>query len=383
MASRPEANHERPALTAAEALAVFDPALAGLDIGVDLIRAVVDPRPDRPPVLVTAREWPIALARLGFHRLIPQLASAARCGHVLLDETMSSTVDGIVAGITMQALQLEQLLVSVGDLLGREGIDFLVLKGLATSHLDFLHPEQRTAVDVDLLIRPEDLDRATLALTASGFDRPDEIRDLMDKGRTLKDKSGRHVDLHIRPHAPGRRLGSYWWETSDTFVLAGRTFSALSRGGRMAHAASHLALSWPSARRFSSALDLVVLVDHFQPADRVEAERFLADLAVEDIVNRITSLLSLVLGRTDVVVGARRRRPLDRLLRRAFDRADDDTAVMKIATIVGMPVRERLVVLRNWISPSSDYLERGGYASPVDRVLTVFRRFRGAGSDEP
>jgi hypothetical protein len=356
------------------ALAFFDPVLASVPAGVKIVRAVIDPQYAGAPVRVPEDDWPVILERLGFHRVLPQLAAAAADDRVLLEPAMRQRLESVLPALAVQGLKLEQLMVAVHRILKGVGVDFIVLKGMATSQLDFPRPDLRTAVDVDLLVRSDALATALEAFRAAGFESPYEIRNLMDKGETWVDPSGWHVDVHTRPHAPGRFLGPSWWNSRDEFQLAGCTFSALNRGGRLAHAASHLALSWPSARRFSSLLDMMVILEASERNDRDAAEQFLHDIRVSDVVRRITSRVAELLDRPDLVLGCPGRRPLDLMLRRAYDRADDDTALMKASTVFGMPGRERFEVLKNWVHPSDDFLEHGGYSSTADRVVTVFRR---------
>ena len=377
MASRPDG---RRRLSPSDALAFFDPFLAGADVAVDVIRALLNPGRNDAPVEIPRDSWQLVLDRVDFHRLFPQLASAGRDGRIVMNQSMSEGLDRVMSELTLKVLKLEQLLVVVGDEFQREGLEFLVLKGLATSHIDHVSPQERIAVDLDVLVRPGQLDTATEILESAGFGRPYELESLMDKGRAMRDSLGRHVDLHVRPHAPGKALGETWWNSTETFDLAGRKFKALPRGGRLGHAASHLALSWPSSRRFSSLLDMAVILEQSDDDDRDVAERFLDDVGVSDIVMRVTHLAATMLDRQDLVLGRPSRWPHDRLLRRAYDRPDDDTIAMKLATIVGMPWGERDDVARNWIRPSQEYLRRGGYRSRTDRAVKVLRRAGGRGA---
>jgi hypothetical protein len=358
----------------AAALAFFDPVLAGLPVAVPLLRAVLCSDRTRSAVQITPDDWPVVIDRLLFHRILPQLSQAARFGTVVLEPAMLATLDSLLFKFSLNALRLDRLLVQVGNRLNDENIQFRVLKGIATAHLDHEHPEDRIAVDVDLLLPPHQLALASETLMAAGYDSPYEIESLMDKGRTLRDVHGGHVDLHVRPHAPAKTLGSDWWDAADHFEVGGRTFSALPRGARLAHAASHLTLSWPSARRFSSLLDMMVIVSRAEESDRRLAERFLSEIGVSDIVSRVTSRAALILDRPDLRLGHRGNRPIDRMLRRAYDRSDDDKVAMKFTNFFGMPRNEQRDVVSNWVNPSAEFLDRGGYSSRTDRLGKVLRR---------
>jgi hypothetical protein len=198
----------------------------------------------------------------------------------------------------------------------------------------------------------------------------------MDKGASWKAPSGVSLDLHTRLHTAGRALPESWWERTDTFIVAGCSFRALERGGRMAHAASHYALSYPNHRILSSLLDLVTISRLATDADRARAEQFLAELGVSDIVLRITRRAAVLVGDECVTLGRPGSRPLDLALRKAYDRSDLDKVAVKLAKTFGMPRADKRRVVRNWIAPSADYLALGGYRSRWDRVAQVARRRR-------
>ena len=352
-------------------LAYFDPKLAEMSVGLTLVRAVLDPGYRDSPLPIPSERWADVFHRMQYHRILPQVAAAADTGHLVVPGRGSLDLDLSLVHIAVQSLKLEQVMLRVDSAFSRAGIPFLVLKGMATSQLDFVRPELRTAVDVDLLISEHDLARAGVALNEVGFEYPYEIESLMDKGQTWVDTAGWHVDLHTRLHAPGRPLDDRWWSLAEPFEVGGRTFRALPRSGRLAHAASHLALSWPSARRLSSLLDLIVLSAAVDPVEREAAETLLSEMHVSDVVHRVTSRAATMLDMPTIVLGEASSRPFDLLLRRAYDRSDDEKFSMKFSTFAGMPRKEQCLVVQNWVNPSSKYLERGGYTSRWDRVRAV------------
>jgi hypothetical protein len=319
-------------------------------------------------------------ALLAYHRLLPQLIAAVAHGQLTGSDKFEAAVAQLPARLAVEGLRLEHLLLDVGERFDSAGVEFLVLKGVATSRLDHAGPELRQAADVDVLVHLDDFDRAGRALVEADFVRPDATATLMDKGGSWTAPSGLSIDLHTRPHTAGRALGNSWWDRADTFSVAGRSFRALERGGRLAHAASHYALSFPNHRILSSLLDLVTISRLATDIDRARAEQFLAELGVSDIVHRITRRAAVLVGRESVVLGRTSSRALDLALRKAYDRSDLDKVALKLAKTFGMPRTDKLRVVRNWIAPSEDFLTMGGYTSRWDRVLQVTRRRRSARS---
>ena len=69
------------------------------------------------------------------------------------------------------AVAMERRLLEAVALLADAGIDTLVLKGNATAHLDHAAPSDREVGDVDLLVRPAQLDSAMTTLQRSDYVR--------------------------------------------------------------------------------------------------------------------------------------------------------------------------------------------------------------------
>ncbi len=361
-------------MSPADALQFFDHDLSCFRDGVDLVRLLVAGDPPCQPVRVDVADAQRLLPHLVYHRLLPQLVTAVTSGHFVTREDIAREIERLPTGLALDGLRLEHMLLEVGEVFEQAGVEFLVLKGVATGRLDHAQPGMRQAADVDILVRLEDLDHAGRALADAGFLRPDAATTLMDKGASWKSSSGVSLDLHTRPHTAGRALGESWWERSDTFVVAGHRFRALERGGRMAHAASHYALSFPNHRILSSLLDLVTISRVATEAERARAAEFLAEVGVSDIVGRITTRAAVLVADRGVVLGRAGSRPLDLTLRKAYDRSDLDKVALKLAKTFGMPRADKLRVVRNWVAPSDDFLALGGYRSAWDRYAQVTRR---------
>jgi len=66
-------------------------------------------------------------------------------------------------------LTLEQALLKILNQFAAQGIDCLVLKGMALAYLTYPDPADRTMVDIDLFVRSGDLRRATEVLASLGY----------------------------------------------------------------------------------------------------------------------------------------------------------------------------------------------------------------------
>ena len=367
---------------AGDALRFFDPTLADISYGLEMLTAVLTGAEPPQPIRIPPSDTAELVDHLRYHRLEPQLVDAVRDGRIVLESDDQQDVMLLSTMLAVYGLELEHLLVQAGMILNDAGIEFLVLKGMATRQLDMPDGTLRQAADVDLLVRESGYEAAAATLLGAGFSQPAEATTLMDKGGAWRTPDGRAVDLHTRPHTAGRNLDDHWWETAESFEVAGHEFRALSRGGRLAHAASHFALSFPNHRIMSSLYDLVAISRVSTEGDRAEAERFLVEIGVSDLAWRITSRAAKLVPGEAVIVGRRGEMPLDRILRKAYDRPDLDKAAVKLAKAYGMPWSGRRRVFRNWLFPSAGYLASGGYSSRLDRVISVVGRQLGHGVEQ-
>ena len=126
---------------------------------------------------------------------------------VVADGRLETTAEGAErvrdAHTTAQHLTLgcEAVAAEVAAILSNCGIQAWLLKGLAAGHLDYPHPELRSAVDADILVARADLVRATNALVGEGFTRAEpglatwwEAR--FARAVVLRSRDGVEVDLH-------------------------------------------------------------------------------------------------------------------------------------------------------------------------------------------
>lgn len=239
--------------SAIDAIAIFDPTFAS-DRGVELIRSILDqarrqPQLPDPTVDPTDDERTRLIRR---HRIGPLVGR-----RFPTRESVELERDLMTA-----QLQLSIVAREICGTLDSEGIDSRILKGLATSELDYAKPSFRHTGDVDLLVGIDDLDRARDALLGSGLQPSDEHANdgLLLKGTVLEHASGTEVDLHYRlsRFAPPAAAEVLMRDPAD--LLFG--LKALPAEGRLVHAAAHAVLSPNPGRRLSSVADIVAILDN-------------------------------------------------------------------------------------------------------------------------
>jgi hypothetical protein len=163
-------------------------------------------------------------------------------------------------------LHLEATLLDVRSAFDAQGIETLVLKGPAAAHLDYADPTLRSFGDLDLMVRSEQVDRATTQLREMGFSRAaPEPRDGFDrrfgKGAEFVAADGINVDLHrtfvMGPFGLRVRLDELWASTTS-FNLGGHAILSLSPVHRLL-AACYNAIVGDVSPRLSTLRDVAQL----------------------------------------------------------------------------------------------------------------------------
>ena len=243
--------------TAEEALSIVDPVLAS-PRGVGLVRAVLD-QARRRPLIDEATVEPTEEER-------QRLEARHRVGPLV--GRRFPTPEAVERERALMNVQLQLSIVAreVCSALAEAGIESRVLKGLATSELDYERPSFRHTGDVDLLVRRSDLERATEVLLAAGLTAADQVAAaegrLTDghnlKGVVFHHATGIEVDVHYRLSRFAPPTDALMDHTTD--LLFG--LSALSAEGRLIHAAAHAVLTPNPGRRLSSVADIVAILDN-------------------------------------------------------------------------------------------------------------------------
>jgi len=176
------------------------------------------------------------------------------------------------------AVLLERELIGIGADCAASGIDFRVLKGAATAHLDERDPSLRSFGDIDLLVAGDDLEPMARVLEARGGRRRyDEPRNDFDrrfsKGMSFSFHRNCEIDVH-RSLASGAFGLSIVLDDlvvgAEHLTIGGEAFRALDRPNRFLHASYHALLGAPSVR-LTSLRDLI----HTAPRDDRETREVL------------------------------------------------------------------------------------------------------------
>ena len=111
--------------------------------------------------------------------------------------------------ICQTSYRMFSLDIQLDKLLGKAGIPFCILKGIAAS-ADYPVPELRKAGDIDILLtNPKDADRAAEELKTLGFEKEDEQHSLHHI--SMSNKDGLEIEVHTMLAEPfdNGRINSY------------------------------------------------------------------------------------------------------------------------------------------------------------------------------
>lgn len=331
--------------------------------------------------------WTAVLAGARTHRITGLLHAATADGALPATPAQAHAARLAHRAAQMHVMALESGLLAVVALLGGEGIDCRVLKGSAVARLDYPDPALRSFVDLDVLVRPTDIDRAAGALAAAGFartlaePRPGFDR-RFDKGMTLISPSGFELDLHrtfvLGPWGVVMDLAELW-DGGEEFTVARRTLRALSAPARFMHACYHAALGdWPL--RLGSLRDVAQML-HRAERDPTPIRRIARSWRAEAVLAAAVADSLRLLGLRPagpLAEWARAYRPdrRERAWLALHTHPDKTFAAQAIATLRILPGwRDKASYLRALTAPDPRYVA-GRHASNVARFRYALREIR-------
>lgn len=231
------------------------------------------------PIEPDDQDWAAWVTLAVRERAIPQLYAASIGPSAHLSEERLGMIGDMQLDVARMAVRLEQRLLEVAELFHENGIEFAVLKGAATSHLDYSDPSERQFGDIDVLVGPDDFPRSREVLERAGWRHSYALprhHERFAHALTFRDADGRELDLH--QHIAHRALGlvvptAALLESTTTFSIAGRAMRALRGEDRLIHAALHAIASRGRYRRLSSVADVIVLAEKLHAESSVVFER--------------------------------------------------------------------------------------------------------------
>lgn len=212
--------------------------------------------PDAAPLAkLTEKEWKRAL--LFCDRAQLTLPLALRCRDRMPDEVRART-DRNLAGNAERWRRIQAAYREVADPFEREGIEFVVLKGFSHCPCFVPNPRWRPQYDIDLLLPPQHLPRASDLARALGYEPLRKSNGRVDHLPAMIRKTGWQwrgdlfdpdiplsLELHFRLWDPETEQFEpsgldRFWERRERRILDGLSFTALHSVDAVGYASLHL-----------------------------------------------------------------------------------------------------------------------------------------------
>jgi hypothetical protein len=267
-----------------------------------------------------ASEWPAFLDYAASHGVLAILAPAlVQC------EPPSPIRDDVERRLAIQSIWSQHVtdaLIVLLDLFAREGIPVCALKGPVFAKRFYDHPSDRPSIDIDLLVRPGQLESARAALVRAGYLGDSELSAayLIEHAHHLHfmRESAPELELHFQAyHGLGTVIpAAALMDGAEEIDIAGRRTLVARPEDELIYLAVHAA--GHSFIRLLWLFDLKLLIRKRTPDWRVVMSRG-SDLEVASAVTYALGLLDRWLGVRNIPAEARTRyskrsRVADRLL---------------------------------------------------------------------
>ncbi len=205
---------------------------------------------------------------------LPQLVARERIPAAIREALAPARRAGAVGHLQRQAL-----LRRMTRALDREGVPFVVLKGMVLAHLAYPDPALRPMDDIDLWTRPEHLDAGARALLGAGLQYPERLvarKAAADRPEAAPTRmfelpgSGLIVELHGRLQSmtaacPEWEEGA--WSRRIRAAVGGVDVQVLDEGDMLSHLAIHCSAHHRFEMGLRALLDIALWLEY--AADRL------------------------------------------------------------------------------------------------------------------
>ncbi len=170
-----------------------------------------------------------------------------------MSSVIALTADAARLAGAMRNVRLMHALAELAGAFERAGVELMVLKGAALQVLVYERPDERAMCDLDLMVRPRDLDRALAVMQQAGWRRSQVLmrddffpRFYYEAEFTRGTAAPVTVDLHIRPFRTLRYARTVsddaLWDSARSLSLGGASVRVPDHAGMLLHLAVHWAI---------------------------------------------------------------------------------------------------------------------------------------------
>ncbi len=297
-------------------------------------------------------ERPIDIGHPGVHAMLDRHRITTLVPLELVDASQRPWLHARHLDAAATQLRLRSHAASILSALDAADIETRVLKGLATAELDYPDRNRRHTGDVDLAVRPDDLDHTIQLLRTLGYrDQPTPFDPVLLYGWTVETPDGVEVDLHTRLFRRSPLDDGLFADAGE--AIGSLSATALRVEHRLVHAAGHFIISPPGRRRMSGVVDITQLLGRGD-LDLDEARRFAAAIGVESLVGAGIRVEAELSGRVEVLQALDGWKQPDWLERHTRLVAHRRLVLDHLGRYREVPRGQRLRYVPAWLFPNPD-----------------------------
>lgn len=211
------------------------------------------------------RDWSRTIREAELHGMAPWLLQQIRATGAEVPDEFRRKLAALAFRHADASRIRTRALLEIAGRLNRHGINVLVLKGAALAHLIYDDPALRPMRDIDILVAPEQLNRASALVSELGYEATSGNPPLRDHhhlptvSRTM-DRLLVSVEIHYnaltRDNIGSIRVGSLT-EPAREFAVADATLLTLGHIDMLRHLCRHI-LEPGESTKIGSALDIMM-----------------------------------------------------------------------------------------------------------------------------
>ena len=348
-----------------------------------LLRAALGISGPVEPTDADWQEW-IELARR--QRVLPLLHRVAIAPTSGLSPEHVPLATMLQLDVMATMVRFEHEFLEVAEILTDGSFPFAVLKGAATTHLDYRDPSLRQFGDIDLLVSPSDFVRVRAWLSNHGWTQAYPLpryHERFTHAFTLRNSKRVEIDLHQRiAHRSIGELVSTQSLIDDSveFKIAGRSLRALCQQDRLIHAAIHSVSSRGLYRRLSSTADVLIIAEaSASTANAViaRADSWKVRFLVEKAIQTAYSSARLPVPETWALAFQQPVQDRDRIVERAYLSERRRPALEELAYLRIMTRwRDRSDYVRGYFATDPEYAARRRRYGILDQSRYLWSRLR-------
>lgn len=179
-------------------------------------------------------DWSALIDMARHHQVIPLVAHGLRVSSAALPEETSSTLQAESMANARECFQCIAEISQLIRLFDQSGVELRILKGPPLAIAAFDDPALRQAGDIDLLVNPDDIERADQILRSLGYARGDEA--VWKTPRRIRSYIAHQKDFEYDPPGARHPIDLHWrfyrnpWIPSNAGIsTAGLEWVELSR----------------------------------------------------------------------------------------------------------------------------------------------------------